>query len=316
MRLIRGIPHPSVFKNGCVLTIGNFDGVHLGHKAVIEKLAERGKALGLPVVIMIFEPQPMEYFLQENAPPRLTRLREKINLFAKLPVDDLVVVRFNKQLADCDAGQFIDQALVHGLNVKHLVIGDDFRFGKGRQGGFAMLKDRGKACGFRVEDTGSLQVHGQRVSSTLVRNALAAGDLEHAEAMLGYPYSVCGRVVHGNKRGRTIGYPTANISLLRKKAPISGVFAVTVTGIDELEIEGVANVGVRPTVDGSNKMVLEIYLFDFDQDIYGYQVTVYFKHKIRAERRFQTIGELKAQIAEDVAEAKKIFTHTLKDNGL
>lgn len=307
MRLIQGIPCSSVFKNGCVLTIGNFDGVHLGHKAVIEKLAERGKALALPVVIMVFEPQPLEYFLGNNAPPRLTRLREKINQFAKLPVDDLVIVRFNKQLADSDAEQFIDQALVRSLNVKHLVIGDDFRFGKNRQGNFAMLKDKGGMCGIKVEATSSLQVSGHRVSSTLIRDALAVGDLDQAEIMLGYPYSVCGRIVHGNKRGRTIGYPTANISLSRNNVPISGVFAVTMTGIDGLEIEGVANVGVRPTVDGSNKVVLETYLFDFDKDIYGNQVTIHFKQRIRAERRFQTLDELKAQIADDVAAAKKIF---------
>ena len=307
MRLIKGIPHPSVFNNGCVLTIGNFDGVHLGHKTVITKLAERGNALGLPVAVMIFEPQPLEYFLGSNAPPRLTRLREKINQFAKLPVADLVIVRFNKQLADSDAERFIEQSLVGCLNVKHLVIGDDFRFGKNRLGGFAMLKEKGELHSFTVEDTGSLQVQGQRVSSTLIRDALAAGDLAQAETMLGYPYSVCGRVVHGDKRGRTIGYPTANVSLARKNAPISGVFAVTMTGVDGLEIAGVANVGVRPTVDGSNKVVLETYLFDFDKDIYGYQVTVHFKKKVRAERRFQTVNELKAQIADDVAAAKTIF---------
>jgi riboflavin kinase / FMN adenylyltransferase len=307
MRLIRGIPHPSVFKNGCVLTIGNFDGVHSGHKKVIEKLAERGKVLGLPVAVMIFEPQPQEYFAGANAPARLTRLREKVAQLAKLPVDDLIVVSFNKQLAGYDAEQFIERILVGSLQVKHLVIGDDFRFGKGRQGNFAMLKEKAHGYGFTVEDTGSWKVAGQRVSSTLIRNALAAGDLEQAETMLGYPYSVCGRIVHGNKRGRTIGYPTANISLSRNNAPINGVFAVTMTGIDELEIAGIANVGVRPTVDGSNKVVLETYLFDFDKDIYGHQVTVHFKQRIRAERRFHTLEELKAQIVDDVAAAKNIF---------
>jgi riboflavin kinase / FMN adenylyltransferase len=307
MRLIRGIPHLPVFKSGCVLTIGNFDGVHLGHRTVIEKLAKRGKTLGLPVVILIFEPQPLEYFLGDNAPPRLTRLREKVIQFAKLPVDDLVIVRFNKQLAGSDAEQFIDEVLVKRLNVKHLVIGDDFRFGKNRQGDIAMLQEKGKASGYQVEDTGSWQVDGQRVSSTLIRNALAIGDLKTAEAMLGYPYSVCGRVVHGEKRGRTMGYPTANIRMPRKNIPICGVFAVTMTGIDGLEIQGVANVGVRPTVDGSNKIVLETYLFNFDQDIYGYTTEVHFKQKIRAERRFQTMDELKDQIVADVAEAKKFF---------
>jgi riboflavin kinase / FMN adenylyltransferase len=317
MRLIRGIPHLPVFKNGCALTIGNFDGVHIGHKAVIEKLADRGKTLGLPVVIMIFEPQPLEYFIVDKAPPRLTRLREKVIKFAKLPVDDLVIVRFNKRLAEYDADQFIDEVLVKSLNVKHLVIGDDFRFGKARQGDFAMLKEKGEVHDFSVEDTGSLQVDGQRVSSTLIRNALALGNLEKAGVMLGYPYSVCGRIVHGDKRGRTIGYPTANIRMARKNIPVSGVFAVTMTGIEGAEIEGIANVGVRPTVDGSDKVVLESHLFGFDRDIYGYQVTVHFKQKIRAERRFQTVDELKEQIANDVAEAKKIFAaQTIEDNGL
>jgi riboflavin kinase/FMN adenylyltransferase len=266
---------------------------------------------------MIFEPQPLEYFLEGSAPPRLTRLREKVIEFAKLPVDDLVIVRFNKQLADYDAELFIDEILVKRLNVKHLVIGDDFRFGKSRQGDFAMLQEKGKASRFKVEDTGSWQMAGQRVSSTLIRNALAIGDLKTAEAMLGYPYSVCGRVVHGDKRGRTIGYPTANIRMPRKNIPISGVFAVTMSGIDGLEIQGVANVGVRPTVDGSNKIVLETYLFNFDKDIYGYTVEVHFKQKIRAERRFQNVDELKAQIVDDVAKAKKIFAaETIENNGL
>jgi riboflavin kinase / FMN adenylyltransferase len=317
MRLIRGIPHLPVFKIGCVLTIGNFDGVHLGHQAVIEKLAGRGKALGLPVVIMVFEPQPLEYFLGDKAPPRLSRLREKIIQLAKLPVDDLVIVRFNKQLADYDAAQFIDDVLVQRLNVKHLVIGDDFRFGKDRKGDFALLKQKGEAWGFQVEDTGTFQVAEQRVSSTLIRNALATGELNKAATMLGYPYSVCGRIVHGDKRGRTIGYPTANILMVRKNSPISGVFAVTMTGIDGLEIQGVANVGVRPTVDGGNNVVLETFLFDFNQDIYGRYVEVHFKQKIRAEQRFQTMEELIAQIEEDVVMAKKIFAApTIKDNGL
>lgn len=307
MRLHKGIPQQPIFTNGCVLTIGNFDGVHLGHQAVIEKLAARGRDLGLPVVIMIFEPQPLEYFLQAKAPPRLMRLREKVFHLAKLPVADLIVVRFNKQLAEYDAERFIVDVLVNKLQIKHIVIGDDFRFGKARQGDFAMLRTKGQALGYSVEDTGSLQLAGQRVSSTLIRDALAHGDLEQAERMLGHPYAVCGRVIHGDKRGRTLGYPTANIKMARKNTPLSGVFAVTLTGIDNLELFGVANVGIRPTVDGSAKVVLETHLFDFDRDIYGQQVAVHFKHKIRAERRFQNTDELKAQITDDVAQAKQFF---------
>jgi riboflavin kinase/FMN adenylyltransferase len=307
MRLIRGLSHLEPLKNGCVLTIGNFDGLHLGHEAVIEKLAERGKALGLPVIAMTFEPQPLEYFLGENAPSRLMRMREKVIRFAKLPVDELLIVRFNQYLADYDAEQFIKDFLIKKLNVKHLVVGDDFHFGKARRGNFAMLKEKGKIFGFNVEDTGSYQIAGLRVSSTLIRDALDSGNLALAEKMLGRCYSVCGRVSHGDKRGRTIGYPTANILMFRKNTPVNGVFAVTMTGIDDREFEGVANVGTRPTVDGGSKVILEVHLFDFDKEIYGRYVEVHFKQKIRDEMRFQSLDELKAQIVKDVAEAKAVL---------
>ena len=312
MHLIRGLSHLEPFKNGCVLSIGNFDGLHLGHRAVIKKLAERGETLGLPVVIMTFEPQPLEYFLGDNAPSRLMCLREKVIEFTKLPVDDLLMVRFNRYFANCDAEQFIDDILINKLNVKHLVIGDDFHFGKARRGNFAMLKEKGKLYGFSVEDTGSCQVAGLRISSTLIRDALGAGDLIQAEKLLGHCYSVCGRVAHGEKLGRTIGYPTANIKMFRKNTPVNGVFAVTMTGIDGLELEGVANVGTRPTVDGGSKVVLETYLFDFDKEIYGRYVEVRFKQKIRDEIRFQSLEQLKAQIKKDVTEAKNIFVQSKK----
>ncbi len=312
MHLIRGLSHLEPFKNGCVLSIGNFDGLHLGHRAVIKKLAERGEALGLPVVIMTFEPQPLEYFLGDNAPSRLMCLREKVIEFTKLPVDNLLMVRFNRYFANCDAEQFIDDILINKLNVKHLVIGDDFHFGKARRGNFAMLKEKGKLYGFSVEDTGSCQIAGLRISSTLIRDALGAGDLMQAEKLLGHCYSVCGRVAHGEKLGRTIGYPTANIKMFRKNTPVNGVFAVTMTGIDGLELEGVANVGTRPTVDGGSKVVLETYLFDFDKEIYGRYVEVRFKQKIRDEIRFQSLEQLKAQIEKDVAEAKNIFVQSKK----
>ncbi|MDD5461444.1 MAG: bifunctional riboflavin kinase/FAD synthetase [Methylococcales bacterium] len=312
MRLIRGLSHLEPFKSGCVLTIGNFDGLHTGHRAVIKKLAERGSLLYLPVVIMIFEPQPLEYFLGDNAPSRLMRLREKVIEFAKLPVDHLLIVRFNRNFANYDAEQFIDDILIKKLNVKHLVIGDDFHFGKARRGNFAMLKEKGKAYGFTVEDTGSFQFEGLRVSSTLIRDALGAGNLAQAERLLGRCYSVCGRVAHGDKRGRTIGYPTANIIMFRKNTPVSGVFAITLTGIDGLEFEGIANVGTRPTVNGDSRVILEAHLFDFNREIYGRYVEVHFKQKIRDEIRFQSLEQLKAQIVKDVAETKKIFAEIKK----
>jgi riboflavin kinase/FMN adenylyltransferase len=234
-------------------------------------------------------------------------LREKVIEFAKLPVDNLLIAKFNRYFANCDAERFIDDILIDKLNVKHLVIGDDFHFGKARRGNFAMLKEKGKLHGFSVEDTGSYQVSGLRISSTLIRDALGAGDLAQAEKLLGHCYSVCGRVAHGDKRGRTIGYPTANIRMFRKNTPVNGVFAVTMSGIDGLEFDGVANVGTRPTVDGGSKVILETYLFDFDKEIYGRYVEVTFKQKIRDEVRFQSMEQLKAQIEKDVAEAKKIF---------
>lgn len=312
MQLIRGLSHLEPFKNGCVLSIGNFDGLHLGHRAVIRKLVERGKVLRLPVVIMFFEPQPLEYFLGDNAPSRLMRLREKVIEMAKLPVDNLLIVRFNQNFANRDAEQFIEHILINTLNVKHLVIGDDFHFGKARRGNFAMLKEKGRLNGFTVEDTGSFQLGGLRISSTLIRDALVAGDLKGAEKLLGHCYSVCGRIAHGDKLGRTIGYPTANIRMHRKNTPVNGVFAVTMTGIDGLEFEGVANVGTRPTLDGGSKVILETYLFDFNKEIYGRYVEVHFHQKIRDESRFHSLEELKAQIVKDVAETKKIFAETKK----
>jgi riboflavin kinase/FMN adenylyltransferase len=307
MRVIRGLSHLEPLDRGCVLTIGNFDGLHLGHRAVIEKLAAKGRASGLPVAVMIFEPQPLEYFLGDNAPSRLMRLREKVIGFSELPVDYLLVARFNRQFADLDAEKFIEDILIEKLNVKHLVIGDDFHFGKARRGNFAMLQEKGRKGEFKVEDTGSFYVEGHRVSSTLIRDALAAGNLEQAEQFLGHSYSVCGRIVHGEKRGRTLGFPTANIKLHRKNSPIQGVFAVTMTGLGEEEFQGIANVGTRPTVDGGSKVILETHLFNFDREIYGRYVEVHFKHKIRDEMRFHSLEKLKAQIEKDVALTQKIF---------
>jgi len=307
MRLIRGLAHFEPFKSGSVLTIGNFDGLHLGHRAVIDKLVARGAALDLPTVVMIFEPQPLEYFLKDNEPPRLMRLREKAIALAKLPISHLLIVRFNRAFANLSAEQFIEDVLLAKLNIKHLVIGDDFHFGKARRGNFAFLKSYGQRYGFSVEDTGSHQADGLRVSSTLIRDALATGDLATAGRLLGQPYSVCGRIAHGDKRGRLLGYPTANIRMFRKTTPVCGVFAVTMTGIDGLEFQGIANVGTRPTVDGGAKVLLETHLFDFNQEIYGRYVEVHFRRKIRDEMRFASLEQLKGQIKQDIITAKAFF---------
>lgn len=308
MHLIRGLSHLKRSGKGCVLTIGNFDGLHLGHQAVVQKLAECGRNMNLPVVVAVFEPQPLEYFLGGNAPSRLMRLREKAIQFAKLPVDELVVLPFNQVMANCEAECFIEEVLVGKLNVKHLVIGDDFHFGRSRRGNFAMLQEKGKQFGFTVEDTGSFQLQDLRVSSTIIRDLLGQGKLAEAAVLLGRPYSICGRVAHGDKRGRTIGYPTANLLLFRKNVPIDGVYAVTMAGIGDQVFNGVANVGNRPTVDGGTKVILEVHLFDFYREIYGHYVEVRFIEKIRGEERFPSLEALKRQIMQDVAIAKKILT--------
>jgi len=305
MHLIRGLGHLKQLKSGCVLSIGNFDGVHTGHRQVIEKLAQKGRELNLPVVIMLFEPQPLEFFLADNAPSRLMRLREKVIQFKLLPVDELLVVKFDQIIANYPAELFITDFLVDKLNIKYLVVGDDFHFGKARCGNFSMLKEKGQLLGFEVEDTHSFFMEEQRVSSTLIRDALGEGDLAKAKQMLGVDFSICGRVAHGNKRGRTIGFPTANIKLFRKNTPITGVFAVTMTGIGNKEIPGIANVGTRPTVDGGKKVILETHLFDFDEEIYGRYVEVHFKQKIRDEICFDSFDDLKQQIQKDTLIAKQ-----------
>ena len=307
MRLIRGLNHLEPLGDGCVLTIGNFDGLHLGHQRVIERVAAHGSRLQLPTVVMVFEPQPLEYFLGDHAPSRLTRLREKVIQFAKLPIDELLVLPFNRSLADYDAEQFIRNILVDKLNIKHLVIGDDFHFGKARRGNFALLQHRGQEYGFVVEATDSFELDGLRISSTLIRDALGEGDLAQAKTLLGRDYSVCGRVAHGDKRGRELGFPTANLQMFRKNTPLVGVFAVTMTGLEGGELYGVANLGNRPTFDSGPRAILETHLFNFNQDIYGRYVEVHFKAKLRDEIRFDSFAALKAQINKDVSAAHAFF---------
>ena len=310
MRIIRSLGKVRPFKKGCVATIGNFDGVHLGHRAVIENLANHAQVLGLPVVIILFEPQPLEFFQPLKAPPRLTRFREKIARLTELPIDAVLLLRFNREFAELTAEQFIRHVLVERLHIRHLVVGDDFRFGRGRLGDYRMLKDAGQMYDFSLEDTASFEMDGIRVSSTGIREALKSDQLEKAERWLGRPYSVCGRIVHGNKKGRSIGFPTANIKLHRKTLAVQGVFAVTMKGIDNKIIPGVANVGIRPTVGGDDDALLEVHLFDFNEDIYGAHVEVLFHRKIRIEMKFDSFDALKKQIAHDAAKAREILQTT------
>jgi riboflavin kinase / FMN adenylyltransferase len=293
-------------RGGCVATIGNFDGVHLGHQAVLNQLAMKGDALGLPVVVVTFEPQPNEFFSPNNAPARLSRFREKIEALRCYAIQQICVLRFNHKLAQMTAQEFIQQLLVKGLNVRYLVVGDDFKFGQNRQGNFALLQQAGKEHGFQVVNMHTFSIENKRVSSTQIRRALEAGDLIQAEKLLGRPYRMSGRVAHGDKRGRTMGFPTANIHLHRRKVPLSGVYAVQLFGVEGEPVEGVANVGIRPTV-GSERALLEVHLFDFNREIYGQHVQVFFLKKLRDEQKFENLDGLIAQIDLDCQQARDYF---------
>jgi riboflavin kinase/FMN adenylyltransferase len=298
MELVRGLHNLRPEHRGCAATIGSFDGIHLGHQAVLTRLAAQGRERRLPVTLITFEPQPREYFMPEEAPPRLTRFREKLEVLQHCGVDRVVCLRFNAYLASLTADEFIRRIMLDGLAVKYLVVGDDFRFGKGRIGDYALLEQVGKTHGFPVVTMPTFNVGNHRVSSTRIRVALNEGDFSSAKALLGRPYWMSGRVAHGDKRGRTIGFPTANIFLHRNAVPVDGVFAVEMCGIDDRPIPGVANVGTRPTVDGS-RALLEVHLFDFDRDIYGRHVQVSFLKKLRPERKFASFELLKRQIELD-----------------
>ncbi len=309
MELIRGIHNIRSRHHGCVATIGNFDGVHLGHQAVIGQLSEKAAQLGLPSLIILFEPQPLEYFSSvsgADTPTRLTRFREKLQALRRFAVDRVLCVRFNRRFASMSAEDFIERILVRDLGVKYLVVGDDFCFGAGRTGNFDMLQKAGRKNGFQVVNMHSYLLDNQRVSSTLIRQSLEAGELAEAEKLLGRPYRMSGRVAHGDKRGRELGFPTANIHIHRKAAPVSGIFAVEVYGLDEEPLIGAASVGTRPTVAGTT-CILEVYLLDFDQQIYGRYLHVNFVKKLRDELHFDSLDELKKAIEVDVQQVRALF---------
>lgn len=306
MELIRGLHNLRPWHRGCAATIGNFDGVHLGHQAVLGQLSERAAELGLPMVVVTFEPQPQEFFRPATAPPRLTRLREKLEALRRYAVERVLVLRFDARLAALSGDEFIQRVLVDGLDVRYLVVGDDFRFGQGRAGDFRLLQETGAREGFQVVNMHTFAVGGERVSSTRVRTALAQGDLEAAEALLGRPYRISGRVAAGEQRGRTIGFPTANIHLHRHQSPLQGVYAVELFGLEQEPLPGVANLGRRPTVGGT-RLQLEVHLFDFDREIYGRNVHVNFLRRIRDERTFESFDALRRQIDVDAAQARAFF---------
>ncbi|HJV24785.1 MAG TPA: bifunctional riboflavin kinase/FAD synthetase [Aromatoleum sp.] len=307
MQVFRGIPEHAA--QASVLTIGNFDGVHRGHQALLKLLTDTARARQLPAVVLTFEPHPREYFSPADAPARLASLREKLLLLAASGVDRVHVCRFDARFAALTADQFIDGILVRGLDVRHLIIGDDFRFGARRLGDFAMLQARGPAAGFNVEAMHTLDIGGERASSSAVREALAEGDLEHAARLLGRPYSIAGRVVRGDQIGRKLGFPTANIQMKHRKPALAGVFAVSVEGLGDAPVAGVANIGVRPSVTSAGKPTLEVNLFDWNRDCYDAHLRVHFLKKLRDETKFASLDALKAQIAKDAVDARAWFAN-------
>ena len=306
MELIFGLHNLRAAETPCVATIGNFDGVHLGHQAVIGQLAEKAAAMNLPTTLITFEPTPAEFFAQQKAPARLTTFREKYVTLKRFAIDRILVLPFNERLSSMQAEDFISSILIQGLDVRYLVVGDDFRFGKNRAGNFELLQQSGRENGFAVVSMPSFCVDGERVSSSGIRSALAEGDFDRAERLLGRHYHMTGKVAHGDKRGRQWGFPTANINMKRKVIPLRGIFAVEVFGLDREPVFGVANLGTRPTVGGM-RTLLEVHLFDFNDEIYGRRINVVFRHKIREEVRFDSFDALKAQIGRDVISAREYF---------
>ena len=300
-KIIRSL---SRWQQPCVVTIGSFDGVHLGHQQLLLTLQAEGKQRGLPTVIVTFEPQPAEFlFAGSKCLARLTRFREKFKALAALQPDYVLVLRFNAELAALTAEDFITKILSQGLQAKHILVGDDFRFGHARMGDFTLLKQAGEKQGFTVAAMPTFTLTGERVSSTRVRKALAEGNQELAARLLGRPYTMEGRVVRGDQRGRQLGFPTANVRVQRTTTPLQGVYAVRAHLPKGECVNGVANLGMRPTVNGV-RTLLEVHLLDFNQDIYGQSIQVEFCHKLREEQRFSSLDELKIYIAKDVEAAR------------
>jgi len=296
------------------ITIGNFDGLHIGHKKMLEQLASEARRLDTQRCLITFEPLPREFFA--NGRPtaaRLTNRGEKIrmlnNFAPQIRPDYLLFLEFNRALANMSASQFIEDILIAKLDIKAVIVGDDFRFGCDRQGDFNLLKTYGEKHGFSVINIESHCIDQQRVSSTMIREALSSDQLDQVDRMLGHTYKICGHVNHGDKRGRTIGFPTANIHLRRTETPLHGVYSVTMHSDKYGDIAGIANVGRRPTVNGK-RVQLEVHLFDFDQSLYGELVSVSFQHKIRDEKKFASIEELKQQIQLDCQQAVALLKNT------
>ncbi|MFN3712587.1 MAG: bifunctional riboflavin kinase/FAD synthetase [Alcanivoracaceae bacterium] len=309
MELIRGLHNLRPAHRGGVATIGNFDGVHIGHRRILDQVIAEARQRQVPATVILFEPQPAEFFAPDKSPPRLMTLRDKLRALRRAGVDQVLCCRFDQRFRSQSAAQFVDNLLVTGLGIRYLVVGDDFRFGADRCGDFAYLRDAGQRYGFGVSDTPTCEIDAERVSSTRIRAALQQGNLQRAAALLGHPYAISGRVRHGDKRGRQLGVPTANLAMQRVQSPVAGVYAVRVNGAGLSGAPAVANVGTRPTVDGVDNR-LEVHLLDFAGDLYGRHLEVQFLHFLRAEKKFDGLDALVTAIQADIGNARAFFSQS------
>lgn len=310
MKVFRGLPNDAA-RAPCALTIGNFDGVHRGHQALLARVRAAADTLGLEAAVMTFEPHPREYFAQRSgdlsrAPARIANLRDKLGDLADAGIDRVIVEHFNEHFASINPQDFIERVLVEGLHVKWLMVGDDFCFGAKRAGNVAMLEEAGRRHGFQVETLPTVRQGDQRISSSAVRAALATGDLEATGALLGHPYAISGHVIHGQKLGRTLGFPTLNLRVVHRPA-LQGIFVVQVHGLAETPLPAVASLGVRPTVEDAGRMLLEVHIFDYDGPCYGKLVRVEFLEKLRDEEKYVDLETLTAAIERDASQARAWF---------
>ena len=307
MEFVRGIQNLLPHHRGCALTVGNYDGVHLGHQAMISVLKNRAAEMDLPSVVLAFEPSSKEFLDPLHAPPRLTRWREKFLHLAALGVDRFIGLRFDEQVRDMPPDDFVQRVLVDALSARYIVVGPDFRYGSAAAGSFETLRAVGQRHGFEVEQISAIDQNGSRISSTRVREYLALGDYAAAARMLGRPYRMIGRVMHGKKLGRTLGFPTANLQLKRMKSPVWGVLAVRVYGIEAQPLPAVASLGTRPTINGIEAL-LEVHVFDFDGNLYGRPLEVEFVQKLRDEEAFSSLDAMVQQMNVDASRARSALS--------
>jgi len=311
MKVFRGLPN-AASRAPCALTVGNFDGVHRGHQALLGHVRAAAARLGIEAAVMTFEPHPREFFARmagdpSKAPARIANLRDKLQALDNAGIDRVIVEHFNAHFASMPPEEFVEKVLVQGLHVKWLMVGEDFCYGAKRAGNLATLREAGKKYGFEVEALPTVTNDGQRISSSAVRAALAASDFELVRRLLGHPYAISGHVIHGKKLGRTIGFPTLNLRIAHKRPALSGIFVVQVHGLAERPLPGVASFGVRPTVEDAGRILLETYLFDYDEQCYGKLVRVEFLHKLRDEEKYVDLPTLTAAIERDAEQARAFF---------